>query len=523
MHKRQSLARMSAGLLRPPRGGIRWVATTGMAAVVVAACGSTSTASPPSTAKPPSTLSIGIPAPVETLDPIDTASVGNDESLLADLYATLVQKSASGKLEPDIATNWKLVNPTTWQFNLRKDVHFWNGDLFTASDVAYNIARVQNPANNSRNASYYADVTGVTEPSKFVADIHTKTPDLTLPDALSFFYLLDPSWVPTHSPATQAMGDGPYKLVSYNAESEVVMDANPTYFGSQPYFKTVTYVVLPSASAQLDAIESGQVDVMTSFSVDEISELEKDPSIMVGHYSSSFAYMIKINTLTSPTSNLDVRLAMNYAVNKAGIAKSILDGVVSPSPGELLQPIYQGYDPSLSAYPYDPAKAKSLLASAGYAHGLSVTFMVPTGTYPSDTAISEAVAQQLGQVGIKATIDELPFDTYLQDYVTKRTLSPVSFLGQSWATLTCEGLFGLFVSASPYAYWTDTAFTNAVNSALAATSTSQANADCAQAASIMRSQAPVIFLFPEPVVYAIRKGIAWTPNPAGWLLGYAFH
>ncbi|TDC67142.1 ABC transporter substrate-binding protein [Streptomyces hainanensis] len=462
---------------------------------------------------------IGLSAAVTTLDPMNTTSVGTDLSVLSSVYSSLVTRRPDLSIGPDAAASWDRVEPTRWRFHLDERAAFADGTPLDADVVLWNVERLLDADNALRMTSNFPLLTGAEKVDAGTVDLVTSEPDADLLGALSFLYLLSPAWAESHTPATATMGSGPYEITRYSPGGIVELRARDDYWGTAPAVRHVTYRITPSEAARVSGLLSGELDLVAGLDPQDLDRLRTDRELTVHQLDTTRMAFIKLNTLTGPMRDLRVRQAVNHAVDKRAITESLLKGTVEPSPGQLLTADYAGYADGLSGYPYDPDRARELLREAGYGDGnrLHVELTVPTGQYVAGDLIVQAVAQQLSQVGIRADINSIPFTVYMQKYLVDQDMSDMQYITQAWPTLAAGGLYGLFVADSPYAYWDDAEFTDAVTEARTTEDTARRNELYATAARRAREQAPVLFLFPQPGIHAAAKDLEWRARPDDWV------
>ena len=183
----------------------------------------------------------------------------------------------------------------------------------------------------------------------------------------------------------------------------------------------------------------------------------------------------------------------------------MLEGNGTPLNGQILNPTFFGYNPELKPYPYDVEKAKQLLAQAGFASGLKVELDTPQGRYLLDKELAEAVSGQLAKVGVTASVNVMEFGNYMDKYLKEKNLAPLALIGQSWPTLDADGLFGLFESSSPYAYWNNPEFDRLRAEARSTVDQDKRRQLYAQATTLMREEAPVLFLHQQYELYGLNR------------------
>ncbi|MDR7542784.1 MAG: ABC transporter substrate-binding protein [Armatimonadota bacterium] len=467
--------------------------------------------------RPAQTLRIALASDVNTLDPHMTATVGTDLSVISHIYTSLVIRAPDLSLRPAAATSWRVVSDHVWRFTLRDGITFENGERLTAQAVKWNIDRVRAPETRARIRPWFDLVDEVRVIDTRTVDIVTRTPYPALPDQLSMFFLLPPEWALKTSPAAQAMGSGPYRLREWVRDDRIVLEANPAYWGPKPAFQTVIFRAIPEASSRVAALLAGDVDVITGVAPTDFGRISANPATAVGATVSIRSAFVKFNTLRKPLDDVRVRQALNYAVDKDALVRNLLGNLTSKSNCQVLTPAYFGYNPDLRPYPYDPAKARELLQAAGLAGGFEVDYDVPTGVYLLGEVLSQAIAGQLERVGVRPRITEMPFSVYMNKYLPQRNLAPMSYLTQAWPTIDADGLLSLFEEGNQYAYWNDTTFKNLLASARSTHDRSRRLSLYKQATERMCEQAPVIFLFPQPATYGVRRTLDWKARPDDWV------
>jgi peptide/nickel transport system substrate-binding protein len=466
------------------------------------------------------TVTIGLSSNLTTLDPMNTASIGTDMSVISSIYSSLVTRDPDLKIGPDLATAWSQPSPTTWRFTLRDGAKYSNGDPFDATVVVWNFQRLQDKKNNLRLASFFTNVTAVKAVDATTVELTTKQADPDLLATLSFLYLLDPKWVPSHNPAVEALGTGPYKLASFNSGNDVRLSANPDYYGKAPAIPKAVYKIVTNASARASGLITGELDVVAGGGIapSDVDRLKKQSNLTTSQIESANTLFVKFNTFKTPIDKLAVRQALNYAIDKKAISDSVFKGTAADSQGQLITPIYSGYNPDLTPYPYDPAKAKQLLTEAGYPNGFTVELDTPTDYY-SGELVTQAIAEQLKKVGVTVTIQTMPFSVYQDKHLKQHDLAPMAYITTAWPTLTGTGLMSLWETGNTYSYWNDKEFDTDLQQARVTSGTAQAEW-YKKATERVRDQAPVLFLFRAPAISVAAKDVTWKARPDNFVRPY---
>lgn len=345
-------------------------------------------------------------------DPV-TSTEGWDVHVLGLVYASLTSLNAKGTVQPGLATSWTYADGgKSVTFRLRPGLKFSDGTPLDAEAVKENIERGITQA-NSNIASELSVISGVKVDSPTTFTLNLTQVDYQVPDLLSGKdgMMVSPAAFSKSASgvATHPVGAGPFTLTSYVPDSHADLVKNPGYWdASQIHLQDFSVQDITDPEQILAALQSGQVNV-AYLQGSEVAPARAD-GFKIAAIPSEVVEELDVQTTTKPFTSPDVVKALNYAINRKALVQVQQAGYGSPA----YQPFpkgFVGYDPKLAnEYPYNPGLAKRLLAQAGYPHGLSVTLS-------SDSqydAVAEQVQAQLAQVGIKATISDVPQDTQTQ-------------------------------------------------------------------------------------------------------------
>ena len=411
---------------RAPRHAVRRGALTGAAALALsllaAACGSSTSSSVGSassaSAGASGTLNWEWELPT-SWDPV-TSSAGWDVHALGLVYASLTTLDPSGSVGPGLATSWKYAaNGKSVTFTLRPGLKFTDGTPLNAAAVKKNILRGQKQS-TSNIASELAVISKVVvnSPTSFTLDLSGV--DYQVPDLLAGkdgMMVSPAAFTNVGSLATHPVGAGPFKLTSYVPDSHADLARNPGYWdASQIHLANFTVQSITQPEQILAALESGQVNV--AYIAGNQVASAKAAGFKIAVIPSEVVNELDIQTTTAPFNKPDVVKAINYAIDRQAILKVQASGYGAVS----YQPFpkgFVGYSPALAnLYPYNPAKAKQLLAQAGYPHGLKITL----STVSTSDSLAEQLQSQLKQVGISVTIKDIPAATETQYLYLDKTI-----------------------------------------------------------------------------------------------------
>ena len=306
-------------------------------------------------------------------------------------------------LKPMLATRWENPNANTWRFHLRRGVKFHNGDPLTAEDVKFTI-ETQLANKGATVNTFLGPTESVRVIDPFTVEIVTKAPFPPLLYNLGRIHILPRAYdrIGAEAFATKPVGTGPYRIVEWVRGQRVVLDVNPDYWGGAPTPKRLVFRAIPDPSTRAAELKAGGVDIITNPPIAQVKELNAGETTVL-NVPAARVIAYPINTLQKPLNDVRVRRALNYAVDRETIVKTLLQGF-GKATGQPFAPGWLGYDPEVKPYPYDPAQAKRLLAEAGQGSGFDLTWNVSQGVFIADKEIADVVTAMLGQVGVRVRL-----------------------------------------------------------------------------------------------------------------------
>jgi peptide/nickel transport system substrate-binding protein len=393
-----------------------------------------------------------------SMDPYQVEEVFTS-GFLGNVYEGLVRRAPDLTLEPALAESWELVAPTQWRFHLRKGVTFHDGSPFTADDVLFSAERVRSGASDFKNR-LPADVK-VVKVDDMTVDFITKDPNPILYFTWANWYIMSKSWAEANKVAAPAKGGetenyatlhengtGPYRLESREPGIKTVLAANPAWWGAKTKtgnVDTVTYTPVPNPATRVAGLLSGQLDVVYPIPVQDIPRLEAAPNAGVVAGPEVRTMYLSMNQWrdTLPGSGLDgvnplkdkrVREALYRAIDVNLIRDRIMRGQTTPS-ALMVAPGVNGYTDTIKRLPYDPQRAKELLAEAGYPNGFSMTYQCSNDMYVNDESICLAISSMLAKIGVQAKPNVQPRAKYLQSVTAPGMDFGLAMLGTTPASL----------------------------------------------------------------------------------------
>jgi peptide/nickel transport system substrate-binding protein len=371
-------------------------------------------------------LKIGFKAELTSADP--HVLNGANRNVLSHVYESLVGQDDQLRPVASLALSWKLLAPTSWEFTLRPGVRFHNGAALTAADVKYSIERAMALKGPRTFRSYLKDVQQVRSNGPLTVIVDTKRVSPTLPENIGMIAILPQALgsVPESAFAAgrAAIGTGPYTYGHWSHGQQLVLNKNSAYWGQPEPWDKVSIYFVPREPARAAALLSGSVDVVNDVTTHmqhafQGYEMVSTTSYMLNYLSvdqfrdsTPFVFDNEGRKLDrNPLKAIKVRQAMNHAIDRGAIIKYLMkqDAVASE---QLVPAGFFGHDPAFHLPGYDPARARALLAEAGYPNGFRLTIHCTNNRYLNDAKVCEAVAQMLTRVGIKAAVATMPFAVF---------------------------------------------------------------------------------------------------------------
>jgi len=368
------------------------------------------------------TLTIAQGVDAESLDPYVTTS-GASKGMLWTVYDKLVARDLDLVIKPSLATAWKILDDNTWEFTLRQGVSFHNGEPFNADAVKFSFARYVDPNVKNGYSTLLKPVSEVQVLDPYTVRVKTSEPFAELIETLaSYVEMLPPK--AAADPAAVAktpIGTGPYKFVSWTPNDRFVVQAAGPHFSGQPRLQQVIFRPIPDATARINELKSGGVDIITNVPPLQIGGLQGASGInLLRATNSGSIILIPSFQNTDVFNKKEARQAMQYAIDKDQLIKVVLRGEAVPMVSPFPKGVAGGYVEGLPQYAYDPDKAKALLRDAGMPDGFTVNFKAPDGRYLQDKQVAEAIVGQLEKVGIRAELETVEWSTYVQGIVGRK-------------------------------------------------------------------------------------------------------
>ena len=486
-------------------------------------------------------LTIGLAAATTSMDP-QFYVVGPNSSMARNIFDGLVNQDEKQRIQPALAMSWKAIDDTTWEFKLRPNVKFHDGSDFTAADVVASIHRVPLASQNSPSSfgAYVKDIAEATAVDPLTVRIKTHTATPLLLNNLSRIAILPAKYEKTPTQELNAghgvVGTGPFRFVSWSPDDNVVLARWDGYWGPKAAWDKATFRVFKNNSARVAAMLSGDVDMIENIPTADTRNLQKSAALNVVNAPSNRVMYLHMDQSReaspfakgpdgkNPLLKPEVRRALSMSINRELLIDRVMDGQGLPA-GQLVPEGYFGYDPSIKVDAYDPAKAKTLLAQAGYPNGFSLTFHASNDRYPNDSKIAQAIGQMFSRIGIKTAVVTMPGSVYF----TRASAQEFSLImgGAAVETGEASGVLGPLLETygdkagqGNRGRYSNPEFDKALIAARATLDDAKREELLRTATEIAMKDQGVIPIFFLANTWAIKKGLAFAGRSDGYTLAY---
>ena len=387
-------------------------------------------------------LTVGLSSPITSLDP-HFANNSPNKAVARHFFQALLQFDEKLEVAPALATAWRRVGDTTWEFQLRPNVQFSDGSPFTANDVVASFERAPNVPNSPASLALFTrsiKQVSVIDPLK--VRIETKYPDPLLPMMLPEILIIPAA---SKSASTNEfntgkamIGSGPFIFGAHLPGDRIIMKRNDKYWGKPADWEKVTLRFISNEGGRVAALLSGDVDLIENVPPDLIAKVKQSGAFHVVQSRPALPVYLGLDmgrdvtpfvtgnnpapgAKANPLLDKRVRQALSYAIDRKAISERIMSGTTAPA-GQMLVTGLFGTSGRLAPMPYDPKKAKALLTEAGFPNGLTLTLHGPNDRLANDSRVIQAIAQMWTRAGIVTKVEVMPWNVYFSK-TTRREFS----------------------------------------------------------------------------------------------------
>jgi peptide/nickel transport system substrate-binding protein len=448
------------------------------------------------------------------MDPVRQRSLA-DFNGIYNVFEYLYFTDIAGNLGPALATGYTVSSDgLAYTFNLRNGVTWHNGDPFTANDVKFSFDRALNPAEKWIGAYQLASLAGVDVIDPSTVRFRFKALDHDFVTAFCYMAIVPQNYLTQKGDAyfgQHPVGTGPFKVDSFTLNQSLALSRFENYWGAKAGFQTAQQTYIADTPTRLDALKSGQVDLIDGLQPQSVAGLG---NFKAGSAGSGEVYTFDFNFLekNAPYQNEQVRYAIDYAIDKPAIIKDLLLGYGLPSVAGLF-PGQPGYaQANLSPRAYNPAMAKQLLSAAGFGSGFTLNVVgIVNGRFGPSGDVAQAVGGYLNDVGIKTDVKILPDDQWLDALEATTNLGPAIIFDGSGVNDYYTFITGVIAPDFLYSHGTDPHITTLAQAMNASTSQSQYVSTTVAAATYFHQQATFIDLYSDKGIWAWSPSVSYQP------------
>jgi peptide/nickel transport system substrate-binding protein len=380
-------------------------------------------------------LRIGVEAGPTSLDP-HFASLITNIAFSRHVFQPLMEQDQRQDLRPAIATAIRAVDATTWEVTLDPRARFHDGQPVTAEDIAFTIARAGDVPNSPSSFRYATrPITGVEALDPTTIRIRTAQPTPLLPNFLALVMIVskrhgEGAGTADYNSGRAMIGTGPFRHVSWQPGSPVVMERNPGFHGTAPAFARVEFRPIANAGARVAALQAGDVDLIEIVPPDHFARFKADAARFATAESASNRLIFLTldsdredspfvrgkdgSRIANPLRDARVRRALSLAINREALVSRVLQGQALAA-GDLGPPGYFGTSPDLTPPPFDLDAARRLLAEAGWPQGFSVQVNGPNDRFVNDEQVVQGIAQMWTRLGLTANVETRTRSVWLSE------------------------------------------------------------------------------------------------------------
>lgn len=370
------------------------------------------------------------------------ANDGPSIQIFSQIHETLVDLNEDMEIEPGLAHSWEQIDDLTWEFEIYEGVYFHNGEELTADDVVFTLERLLDPDTGAPGSFIVDFLEKIEKVDEYTVRLTTAEPYAPILNHLAHPVtgILNRQAVEEAGDdygTLEAVGTGPYEYVQWSTGDYIELERFEDYRGEVPDPEIVTIRPIVEDTVRAIELETGGVDIAYGIAPPDEERLREAPGTTLEPYHSLAILYVGLNAQEEPLDEVEVRQALNYAVNTGDIIEHIYGGHGAEAAGPLSENIW-GYNPYLEGYEYDPGRAREILADAGHEDELTLSLF--TTEDPQYLQTAELVQDNLRQVGVEVEVVTLD----LGDMLERTAQGEHDMFVITWGTITGDADYGLY-------------------------------------------------------------------------------
>ena len=488
---------------------------------------------------PRDALVIATRAEPNSIDP-QFSIVGTNQATAMHMFDTLFARDAQLHTVPALALSATRIDALTWELTLRPGVRFQDGTAFDADDVIFSLRRAAHvPFTPASFANRVSRIVSMQAPDPLRVRLHTAQPEPQLMTDVGTVFMVSGKLGATlatrdFNSGKVAIGTGPYRFVNWVPGDRLVLTRNEHYWGRAPAFKDVVIRYISSDATRIAALQSGSVDLVDTVPPSDLDHLRRDPAVKLWQAPTVTLLYLGMDLERdanpsvrardgselprNPFKDLHVRQAVSLAIDRPLLIRTILSGSGAAA-NQMVPDGSGGFNPMLAPSAFDPARARQLLATAGYPDGFAVTLHAPNNRYLNDAQVAQAVGVMLAHVGLAVRIDAAPKNVFLP----RATKREYGFYLYGFGSTTGESLLAMRSVLGSYdpthgsgannrGRYSNPQFDSLLREAAEMESGPALDRQLQQAAAVGFADLGIVPLYHQVASWAGRTGLAFTPR-----------
>ena len=466
----------------------------------------------PASAADPDTIVVSQGSDVLTLDPmLDTSPISIN--VFRNVFDALTRIGADGAVVPLLAESWTASEDTrTWEFTIRANARFHDGAPVTVDDVVWSYQRLAGEQ-KSPVRTYINKVKSVEAAGPGKVRFTLSEPFAPFDRQVSLISIIPRRAFEEIGAAKFALapvGSGPFRVVRWVKDDRVELAAFDGYWAGAPKIKTLVFRPVPSETTRAAALSSGELDVVPILPPALVNSLSSRKGLKIEKVASNKVVYVGFDVKNPLLADLRIRQAIDLAINRDALTTRLLRGLGKPS-GQVVAPVTFGYAPDIQPTPFDPARAKQLVAASGY-KSEKIVLQYPNNNLAFGEEVAQAIANYLGQVGINVELQGMEYSAFFPLWANRK-LNGLHLFAYGPSVMDADLIIGSLYDSSGRVYWTDPRIDKLAQQQRGERDPDKRRALIAEILKLSRDNLPYAPLYNEIHAYGIQERVNWTPRP----------
>ena len=449
---------------------------------------------------------------VLTLDPmLDTSPIG--VNVFRNVFDALTRIEADGSVTPLLAMSWSASEDTkTWEFTIRTNAKFHDGQPITADDIVWNYKRLLGEM-KSPVRSYISKLTSVEVSAPNTVRFMLSEPFAPFDRQVSLISIISKRAFEEIGAAKFALapiGSGPFKVVRWVKDDRVELAAVNDYWAGAPKIKTLIFKPVPSETTRAAALSSGELDVVPILPPALVASLGNRRGLRIERVASNKVVYVGFDVKNPLLSDVRIRQAVDLAIDRNALSSRLLRGLGKPS-GQVVAPVTFGYATDIEPSPFDPARAKQLVAASGY-KGDKIGLQYPNNNLAFGEEVAQAIANFLGRVGINVELQGMEYSAFFPLWANRK-LNSMHLFAYGPSIMDADLIIGSLYDSSGRVYWTDPKVDQLAKQQRSERDKDTRRALIGEILKLSKEAVPYAPLYNEIHAYGVQDRIKWMPRP----------